>query len=319
MKQFQILGIDKPCLDETLLAGKIPGANQSVPIGDMSYQGGGKVASALVAAARLGAATGILCKLGKDKVSRFLIDDFRRHQVDVSGIVCTEGASAGYSVVLSDPNGRMILWKAGDGELSADEVDEKKIRAAAVLHICRLGEAERRAVEIAKKNKVLISLDGDFYSPELAAFVGETDIFIGSEEFYQGMFPHTAADYRGNLASVQGPGIVLFTFGSRGGKGVCGKDFFEWNACSKNITVLDTAGAGDVFHGAFLAAYTRGVPPQEAAVYAAAVSALKCCFMGGRAGIPDHGSTVKYLETGEVHSGPMLERTAYYRQAYLNY
>jgi sugar/nucleoside kinase (ribokinase family) len=319
MKQFQILGIDKPCLDEILSVEKIPGANQSAPVGDISYQGGGKVAGALVAAARLGAATGILCKLGNDKTSSFLIDDFRRHDVDVSGIVRTEGASAGYSVVLSDPKGRMIIWKAGDGELSAGEVDEEKICTAAVLHICRLGEAERRAVEIAKKNNVIISLDGDFYTPELAAFVRETDIFIGSEEFYQGMFSNTAADYRGNLASVQGPGVVLFTFGDRGGKGFCGGGYFEWKACSKNIRVIDTSGAGDVFHGAFLAAYTRGVPPREAAAYAAAVSALKCCFMGGRAGIPDHGSTVKYLETGEIHSGPLLERTDYYRRAYLNY
>jgi sugar/nucleoside kinase (ribokinase family) len=319
MKKIDILGIDKPCLDEILIVDRIPCLNESMPILDLSYQGGGKTATALAAASRLGARAAVICKLGKDKTSRFLIDDFQNHGLDVSGIITDEDASAGYSVILSGKDERRIIWQAGQMELDAEDIDEGLIASSSILHICRLGKGEQQALEFAKKNSVLVSLDGDFYSPELAALLADTDIFIGSEEFYQGMFSPSSAAYRENLASIQGPKIIIFTFGAKGGRALCGGDYFEWEAFTNNIQVKDTAGAGDVFHGAFLRAYSGGVSPREAVRYAAAASAIKCTRTGGRAGIPDHREVENYLKTGEFNSEPLEEREMYYRRAYRNY
>jgi sugar/nucleoside kinase (ribokinase family) len=319
MKKIDILGIDKPCLDEILIVERIPEQNQSMPILDLSYQCGGKTATALATASRLGAKAALICKLGKDKTSQFLIDDFKNHGLDVSGIIRDQEASAGYSLILSDGDERRIIWKAGLGELSTGEIDEDLIGSSRILHICRLGEGERQALEFAKKNNVLVSLDGDFYSPELAAFLAGTDIFIGSEEFYNGMFPRPSAPYKENLASIKGPKIIIFTFGAKGGKALCEGDYFEWEAFTNNIQVKDTAGAGDVFHGAFLAAYSEGASPREAVRYAAAAAAIKCTRTGGRAGIPDRRELENYLKTGEFNSEPLEEREMYYRRAYRNY
>jgi sulfofructose kinase len=52
------------------------------------------------------------------------------------------------------------------------------------------------------------------------------------------------------------------------------------------VTVVDTLGAGDVFHGAFVLAVAEGRAVAEAARFANAAAALKCTRAGGRAGIP---------------------------------
>jgi sugar/nucleoside kinase (ribokinase family) len=49
---------------------------------------------------------------------------------------------------------------------------------------------------------------------------------------------------------------------------------------------VDTTGAGDVFHGAFLYGRARGWDLRRALRLAAAVAAMKCRAIGGRAGIP---------------------------------
>ncbi len=50
--------------------------------------------------------------------------------------------------------------------------------------------------------------------------------------------------------------------------------------------VVDTTGAGDVFHGAFSFGLAQGWDPRRCARFASAVAALKCTRLGGRAGIP---------------------------------
>jgi sugar/nucleoside kinase (ribokinase family) len=52
------------------------------------------------------------------------------------------------------------------------------------------------------------------------------------------------------------------------------------------VNVVDTTGAGDVFHGAFLYGLLQGWGARDILLFANAVSALKCTCLGGRTGIP---------------------------------
>jgi sulfofructose kinase len=54
--------------------------------------------------------------------------------------------------------------------------------------------------------------------------------------------------------------------------------------------VLDTTGAGDVFHGAFLAAWLEGEDLERSARLANAAAALKCRGRTGRAPLPDRAA-----------------------------
>ena len=52
------------------------------------------------------------------------------------------------------------------------------------------------------------------------------------------------------------------------------------------VNAVDTTGAGDVFHGAYALAIGARLEASDAMSFAAAVAALKCTRLGGRAGIP---------------------------------
>ena len=60
--------------------------------------------------------------------------------------------------------------------------------------------------------------------------------------------------------------------------------------------MVDTLGAGDVFHGAFALAIAEGGGIREAAQFSNAASALKCTRPGGRAGIPTRAEVEALLK-----------------------
>ncbi|MDU7257498.1 MAG: PfkB family carbohydrate kinase [Escherichia coli] len=61
------------------------------------------------------------------------------------------------------------------------------------------------------------------------------------------------------------------------------------------VDVVDTTGAGDVFHGALAVALATDGDLAESVRFASGVAALKCTRPGGRAGIPDCDQTRSFL------------------------
>ena len=67
------------------------------------------------------------------------------------------------------------------------------------------------------------------------------------------------------------------------------------------MKAVDTTGAGDVFHGAFIFGVLKGWDIERICVFSNAVAALKCRRLGGRAGIPDLAEALRFLR--EAASG----------------
>jgi len=82
----------------------------------------------------------------------------------------------------------------------------------------------------------------------------------------------------------QGPEIVVITLGEKGCLYKSCKETFTKPAFK--VKVVDTTGAGDVFHGAFIYGLLKGWKLEKIAEFSNAVSAIKCTKLGGRAGIP---------------------------------
>ena len=62
------------------------------------------------------------------------------------------------------------------------------------------------------------------------------------------------------------------------------------------VPVVDTTGAGDTFHGAFIRGLQQGYGLKQTAMFANAVAALKCSKVGGQAGTPTLGETQHFLK-----------------------
>jgi sulfofructose kinase len=125
--------------------------------------------------------------------------------------------------------------------------------------------------------------------------VRHVDILISGSGFVQGLTGETELWDACEAALDYGPSIVVQTEGEDGAYTVTRDERFHTPAFA--CDVLDTTGAGDVFHGAYLVGLLQGWELRETARFATAVSAIKCSRFGGRAGIPTFDEVMAFLES----------------------
>ena len=139
-------------------------------------------------------------------------------------------------------------------------------------------------------------------------------ILLGSNDsaLNEGQY-RTPWEYEKNLRTVQarGPKIVVFTLGDKGSVVVWGEDGYYF-APGYKVEVVDTLGAGDVYHGGFIFAMMQGKRPDECAQFANAVSAIKCTGIGGRAATPTLKMVEDFMATGKYDRSIIEEKTKLY-------
>ena len=321
MGKYDVFGLDTPCIDLNVNLDRLPEPNQGARIKDMSWQGGGKVSSGMAAASRLGASCAIAGAVGDDLYGRFCYQDFLRHGINVDNMIRRQGASTHLSVVLSEKNSgtRTILFRPGQAKpLTEEELDWDLLAQARYLFIADTSPLTLKAVDFARSKGIKVFIDADYDAEGLRGLITDINIFIGSEFVFDSLFPGQKEKGLENLEKEcaeimeKGPETVVFTFGEKGCVGYSGEGFFTLPAF--HVEALDTVGAGDVFHGAFLTSLLKGCTVKECARRASAVSAIKCTRIGGRAGIPDERVLEEFLRTGIIDYSEIDKRAEYYRK-----
>lgn len=277
-----------------------------------SWQGGGKVSSALTAFGQLGGLSSMLGVAGADSYGAFLLRDYERYNVDISHMV-RDGLNS-FSLVLSDPitHGRNIIGRSGTSrKYTLDDIDEAFVRQHHVLHLENSDAVSHKLASIMHDNGGIVCFDGDGYSEQTQAMLPEIDVFIGSEFYYTKLFGDST-EYEKNLQSVRalGPSTVVFTLGDKGCV-VCWEDGYYF-AKGYKVEVVDTLGAGDVYHGGYIFAMMQGMRPDECAQFANAVSAIKCTGIGGRAATPTLSMVKDFMATGTCDRTLIEEKTKLY-------
>ena len=318
MKKYDIVGIDMPNVDLAVNMRKFPKPNGGEPIRQLSWQGGGKIASGIVASARFGAKCAIIGAVGDDLYGTFCRDDFIRHGIDVSSLYLRKDRSTGLAVVLSDEEtmGRSICFRPGAAEMvREDELDEELLRNCTYLYIAMFNDLTAKAVKIARSAGAKVLVDADYYQENVERMIPEIDVFIGSEYMFHKLFPdRDDVEECCREVRAKGPEIVVFTFGENGCAGLSSDGFFRIPAFP--VHAVDTVGAGDVYHGAYAAALVKGFSAEKAARYASALAAIKCTRIGGRAGIPDFDTLEKFLSTGEIDYSEIDSRVRFYENPF---
>ncbi len=250
--------------------------------------GGGPVATALVTLARLGAQVGYLGVLGDDESGRHALADLRREGVDTSRVVVRTGARSHTCLVLVEAGTgrRSILCDRGTlGEMALTEADRCYIAGARFLHLDgQFMAAAMAAARWAREAGARVSFDANRPRPRLDELLPLVDVLVTSTSF------PTAFTGHGDLARAMwalralGPDTIVVTLGAKGC--VYLEDDRPVRAPAFAVQVVDTTGAGDAFHGAFLFGLLQGWQAGEAAHFANAVAALNCQALGGRGGLP---------------------------------
>lgn len=325
-KVFDVIGVENMIMDFAVQINRLPKTDGISRIFDYSWGCGGNAGSAIVALARMGARCGMLGTTGSDRFGDFCKEDMARHGVDVSHIWQTQGDTT-FCICLAEKEtqGRSILGKIGNApSLTPEQVDGEYIASARAIHVALpFSGATRAAIDLARRQGVLVSADAGGPVDYAMDVVKCSDILIMSESFYGALFQDT--EYEKNCRSLLafGPSVAIVTLGSKGCAGANKDGSFTLESFSNaGYEIADTTGAGDVFHGGFLYAWLeRYQKPgwnytlKDCARFASAVSYINCLTLGGRTGIPTLEMVDTFLKTGMVETSQLDERRNFYKTA----
>jgi sugar/nucleoside kinase (ribokinase family) len=302
MKKFDVVGLGIATQDILALTPRLPKSNDCFPIPTLDLQGGGPVATALVTLSRLGSRCSYLGPFGPDQTGKQIMEELKQYGVDVSNCpVRSEGVSSA-SVVLVEQTGgnRSILFqKSTAAELDPEEVQEEWISSARALHLDGFyPQAALKAAKIAHENGVLVSFDGgagESMWEGLEELLSLVDVMVVARKFAQQATeeedPLSAGAILLDKYKCQ---QVVITDGANGCWFWDRK--YHMHQPSFLVDVVDTTGAGDTFHGAYLfATLQEQWRPAFRLKFASAVAALKCTQLGGRRGIPTLEETTSFI------------------------
>lgn len=317
---LDVLGLGSGCQDFLINLSALPGETGKERKIRMSWQGGGKVPSGVVASARLGGHCAIISTYGNGVYGQFQKTDFERHHVDTSHLIYDENADTMLSVpvtVLGLPDryfysSSVNAPRENRRVITKEDLDADFIGSAKILLISSYGEVEQEAARMIHQAGGRVVVDADGYregADEAAAWI---DYFIPSEFYYKARYGSKGMSVEEALRDLKarGPRCVIFTMGERGLVGLDDEGLFTLPAFT--VDAVDTTGAGDVFHGAFAYCMSQDMPVREAARLSSAVSAIKCTRVGGRVGIPTMPVVKKFIETGEIDYSEIDRRVDFY-------
>ncbi|UCF57587.1 MAG: hypothetical protein JSW15_03730 [Deltaproteobacteria bacterium] len=294
---FDVVGIGLSSVDYLGIVPYYPQADVKLQLLELSQQGGGPVATALVTLARLGARTSYIGSVGDDALGRFVIEEFRKEGVNTDYTVIQKGGSAilTFIVVEKDTGIRTIFWsKKGVDPLRLEKVDRDAVISARFLHVDEYEpEVAVAAAGWAKQSGIKVVLDAERVSPTTKKLVELADFVIVPKDVALQLTQKRDVESAGEAIYSDHGGVVVVTAGNEGAFYVS-----ESHKCFQSafhVSVVDTTGAGDVFHGAFIYGLLQGWNGGQTTEFACAVAALKCKKLGGRAGIPTLRETINFL------------------------
>jgi ribokinase len=301
---YDVVGLGQCCIDYLGAVEQYPDINEKEEVNNLTIQGGGPVATAMVTLSRLGASTAFIGKISDDYFGDLIKDGLTSESVNIDHIIVEKGKKSQFAfiVIEKDTGKRTVLWsRATVTPLSAYELNRNVISTANVLLLDGLEkEGSMVAAEYAREAGVKIVVDAGSMREGALALVSLSDYFIASDDFAR-QFP-CADDPKAVAIELLGLGAktVIVTLGEKGSICVTPESFFYQPAFK--VKAVDTTGCGDVFHGAFIFGLLQKWDLNETIRFASATAALKCREIGGRTAIPDLREVEEFLDNDNLNS-----------------
>ena len=296
---FDVIGVGACSVDYIGLVNGYPKPDTKNKILQMHVEGGGPVATALVALSRLGCKTSYLGKLGTTPLAQAALQGFNDEHVDVSRVTGNdEDAGAAFAFILADQSlGQRTIWYSDEhvSRLAPEDLSRRFICSARCLILDQYEmSAAIQAAKWAKEAGVLVELDcEDPDASRVVELIQHTDVLIVPEYFALQVSDTTEAESAAEYLQKVGPKIVSVTQGKGGSVTIGDEGYFHQPIFE--VETIDTTGCGDVFHGAFVYGLLQEWPLPSVAEFATAVSSLKSCKLGGRSGIPTFPEVASFL------------------------
>ncbi|MYL32020.1 sugar kinase [Pontibacillus yanchengensis] len=268
---------------------------------------GGAEFNFAIGCSRLGLRTGWISRLGNDEFGRYIFNFARGEGIDMSAVQLMDGypTSLNFKEVMEDGTGRTFYYRENSpvSTLTEKDLDEAYIKDAKVLHITGVFTAIdceknkrliKRAIEIAKNNGVIVSLDPNIrlklWSKEqaketLIEFLPYVDILLTGEDEAEVLFDTSEPTQIVEQSNIRGIETVAI---KRGEKGAISYHQGEW-CTAKPVPpkkVVDTVGAGDGFDAGFIYGFLEGFPLDKTLRFANTIGSMVVSVYGDNEGLP---------------------------------
>ena len=320
---IDIVGIGASTLDRFIVVDHFPTGREVQQAITSTTDGGGPVATALATAGKYESSTFMIDRIGDDMVGRYILEDFHKYNVNTEGIQVDADAKSGTATILvkQKTGERAVFFERSTAtEPEFLEAHKQLIESAYILHINgRHRKLMRSAMAVAKEVGTIISLDGGAqrYDADMKPITEASHIVIVARDYAEKYTGTTNLEEACRIIHERGACIAGVTDGANG-------SYFVWPdgtsyRCEPftQATVVDTTGAGDSFHGAFLANLVHTINHmkgqdatsttkhdrasihavellkacahsdlEKAAIFASAVASLNTQGIGGRSPLP---------------------------------
>ena len=243
----------------------------------LSANPGGAPGNFLAALNMYGCKTAMIGKVGDDMFGRLLVRTLQDAGIETKGVVMDKNQFTTLAFVSLDKSGNRdfsFARKPGaDTCLTPDEINESLITDARLFHFGTLSltnepaaSATRKAIELAKKHGLIISLDPNLRKPlwqneadakaAMEWSLRQADIVKISDEeieFLWGLSPEAGGK---KLLNEYGVSLAYITLGPKGCYAVTASHSVTVNSPA-GIRVMDTTGAGDIFGGSAMSQFLQ--------------------------------------------------------------
>ncbi|MFF6995163.1 ribokinase [Streptomyces sp. NPDC008313] len=288
---YDLLVVGSANADLVIGVERRPAAGETVLGSDLAVHPGGKGANQAVAAARLGARTALLARVGDDAHGRLLLDAQREAGVDTAGVL-VGGAPTGVALITVDPSGdnSIVVSPGANGRLTPEDVRaaEGLFLAARVVSTqleIPLRTVSAVAASLAPGSRLVLNASPPVRLP--AVVLAACDPLIVNEHEARvvtgGALGESPGEWAAALLAL-GPRSVVITLGAEGALVADGSGTAR--VPSVPVDAVDTTGAGDAFTAALAWRLGRGESLPAAAGYAARVGAAAVTGQGAQGSFP---------------------------------
>ena len=293
-----VLCIGQATLDHVFEVGRFDAIGHKTRARSHRVVGGGVAANAAVTVSRLGGTAAFCGCVGDDPDGVRVIDALRRERVNTRHVLRVPDVATPVSSVIVADGGARTIVNHTDPRLfdrAAPRLDIEEL--GAILVDGRWPDGARAGLEFAR----LCGLPGIVDVDRLPTGPDELDLLLLTASHL--VF---SSDALADLAGTPDPAAGL-AFArertdarlavTRGGAGGAWLDDDGTAHAIRpfDVEVVDTTGAGDVFHGAMALALAEGQPERLAYAFGSAAGAMKCTRPGARDGIPSRAEVQQHI------------------------
>jgi ribokinase len=295
----KIIVVGSSNTDLIVRAERLPRPGETVLGSDFFTAAGGKGANQAVAAARLGAATTFVARLGADAYGQAALHNFQQDGLETPYIKLDEGAPSGVALIVVDAAGHNLITVApgANARLAPEDVETARPAFAEarvlLLQLETPLETVLAAARLGRANALTVILNPAPAQPLPPQIYSLVDILTPNETEAQLLTGESEPENAAQKLLGWGVKTVIITLGEAGA--LCATSMDVERVPGFNVPVVDTTAAGDAFNGGLAVALARGEALPAAIRFANAVAALSVTKAGAQSSLPSAASVAQFL------------------------